>query len=236
MRDYVEWYFYFIRGEIIRIGRLQYEFTTFKSPVRVFKRGGDVAILMDGVDMHKKGMIFGAPGQTDEEGKYFAEIKEDGDCVTGYRANIYGEADHQPVTLVGYTEPVKHGDNILGIHITNGEPFDISLVLDSFLRAGEVMKRYYPELEIKGYYGYSWVFEKHLRDIMGRDTNITRLQDLFYCFPTQGGQHGVYEYVFARPESTPTEELPEDTSMQRAIKKYLLEGNYFYEKAGIRLI
>ena len=90
-------------------------------------------------------------------------------------------------------------------------------------------------MNIKGYIGFSWVFNKHLRDIMGKDTNITMLADMFTIYPIVGGHHGIYEYVFSLPESTPYEELPEKTSMQRGIKKSLLEGNYFLEKAGIKL-
>ena len=125
---------------------------------------------------------------------------------------------------------------MVAIHITNGEPFHIDTVRESFRRMDEVIEKYYSDLDIKGYHGYSWVFNKHLRDIMGRDTNLTMLADMFHLYPTCGGHHGIFEYVFRRPGTTPLEELPEDSSMQRGIKKYLLDGNYFYEMAAIRLV
>ena len=235
-RDYQDWYLYFIRGEIIRIGRLQYQFADLGSPIRVFERDGDVVVMMDKVDMHKKGMIFGSVGQTDEEGRYYAEVKVDGERITGYMANKYGEVDPVPVTIEGYSEPIKKGDRVVSIHITNGEPFGFDSVKESIDRAELILKEYYSDMNIKGIFGYSWVFEKRLRDIMQRDTNLTRLADYFTCYPTRSGVHGVFEYVFAMPENTPYEDLPEDTSMQRGIKKYLLDGNIFYEKAAIRLI
>ncbi|MBQ7363072.1 MAG: hypothetical protein IJW48_01335 [Clostridia bacterium] len=235
-RGYVGWYSLFLHGEIIRVGRLQYQFIKFSSPVRVFRKGDDVAVLMDGVDMHKKGMLFGSLGQCDEEGKYFADIKEEGNAVTGYRANRYGEVDPEPVTLVGYSEPLKRGDTVLAIHITNSEPFNFELVQASFAAADEFFPQYYPDVEVKGYFAHSWVLEKRLRDIMGRDTNITRLADMFVGIPTKGNQHGAYMYLFGVEQGTPAEALPERSSMQRAVKKYLQDGNYFYDKAGIRLI
>ena len=235
-RGYIGWYSYFLRGEILRVGRLQYQFIKFSSPVRVFAKGDDVAILMDGVDMHKKGMIFGSLGQDDEAGKYFAEVTELGDTVTGYRTNKYGEADPERVELPGYTEVLRRGDNVLSVHITNSEPFNIELVRESFREADAFFPKYYPELDIKAYYLHSWLAEKRLRDIISKDTNITMFADMFHGIPTRSGQHGAYNYLFSVSPDTPVEQLPENSSMQRAVKKYMLSGNYFYDKAAIRLI
>ncbi len=235
-RGFVGWYTLFLRGEILRIGRLQYQFVKLSNPIRVFKRGEDVAVLMDGVEMHRKGMIFGSLGQSDEEGKYFADIVKEGNTVRGYRTNKYGEADPEPVTLEGYSEKLARGDNVLSVHITNSEPMSFELVKESFEAADVFFAKYYSDVGVKGYYIHSWLLEKRLRDIMGRDTNITRLADLFVGIPVRGGQHGVYMYLFGCSEDTPVEELPEKTSMQRAVKKYMLDGNYFFDKAGIRLI
>ncbi len=235
-RGFIGWYSYFLFGDIIRVGRLQYQFFDFPFPARVFKKGDDVAVLMDGVDMHKRGMVFGTVGQSDEDGKYFADIKKSGDAVIGYRANKYGEADPEPVTLVGYEEVIVRGDPVLSIHITNSEPFDFELVRASLDSAREFFPKYYPDVKLKGFLLHSWMQEKRLRDIMGRDTNITRLSDMFVGIPTKSGQYGVFMYLFGKPEGTPISMLPERSSMQRAVKKYLLEGNYFYSKAGILLI
>lgn len=235
-RDYQDWYLYFIRGEIIRIGRLQYQFTTLSSPIRIFERDGDVVIMMDKVDMHKKGMLFGSLGQDDEAGRYYAEVKTDGNRITGYAANKYGEVEPVPVTIEGYSEPLKLGDNIAAIHITNGEPFGFDSVKESMKMAEIILREHYSDMNIKCFFGHSWVFEKRLRDIMGRDTNLTLLADYFVCYPAKAGMHGVFEYVFSVPQDTPYESLPENTSMQRGIKKYLLDGNIFYEKMAIRLI
>ena len=236
MRDYVGWYTYFLLGEIIRVGRLQYQFMKFGTAVKVYERDGDIAIMANNRDAHKNGLFFGATGNQDEDGKFFAELKIDGDRVTGYRADRYGELSTTPETIEGYREVLKEGDNVVAIHITNGEPFHIDTVRESFRMMDEVIEKYYSDLDIKAYHGYSWVFNKHLRDIMGRDTNLTLLADMFDLYPTSGGHHGIFEYVFKRPGSTPIEELPEDTSMQRAIKKYLLDGNVFCEMACIRMI
>ena len=235
-RDYQDWYVYFINGEMIRIGRLQYQFIKLQSPIRFFEKDGDVVIMMDKVYMHKDGMVFGSLYQDDEAGKYYAEVRVDGDKITGYPVNRYGEAVPEEITIVGYNEPIKHGDNVVAVHITNGEPFAFDKVKQSMEMAQKVLARHYSDMEIKGIFGHSWVFEKHLREIMGRDTNITLFADYFTCYPARGGMHGVYEYVFSVDEDTPLELLPEKTSMQRAIKKYLLDGNRFYEKAALRLI
>ena len=138
--------------------------------------------------------------------------------------------------LSGYTEVLRKGDNVLSVHITNSEPFNIELVRKSFEEADEFFPRYYGDMNIKAYYIHSWLAEKRLRDIIGRDTNITLFADMFEGIPTRSEQYGAYMYLFACPEDTPTDALPERSSMQRAVKKYMQAGNYFYDKAGIRLI
>ena len=81
---YYRWMIRWVRGTILRVGRLQFEMIQEGSKVRVYRKGDDVQILMDGEKMYVKGLVFGSVGQTDEEDSFVAEIEENGDTVTGY--------------------------------------------------------------------------------------------------------------------------------------------------------
>lgn len=236
MRRYVSWFLLFIRGKIIRVGRLNFEFTSLQQKIRVYQKEDDIKILIDGQYMHKKGMVFGSKGQDDEESKFFADIVEEAGRVSGYTVDEYGECIPEKVTLEGYTEILRKGDNVLSVHIPADEPFTPQLCEESFKEAKKIMADCYPETNIKAFYGCSWMFEKRLKELMGRETNITRFADLFYIFPVQSAAEAVQSYLFHKSGQIKCEELPEDNSMQRAVKKYLCEGNYFYEKGGIRMI
>lgn len=236
IRRYVGWFMHWIHGDIFRFGRLQFEMKTITDPIRVYRKGNDIKILMDGVDMHRKGMIFGSAGQDDEEGRYFAQITEDGDQVTGYAVDEFGECVPQKVTLTGYTEVLRAGAKALGVHIIADEPFSAELCEASYEEAIRVIRECYPEFDFQAIYCNSWMLEKRLRQIMGRDTNITRFADKYHAFPVKSQGAGVYAFLYHLPTQVAPEEVPAGNSMQKAVKEYLCSGNYFYEKAGLFLI
>ena len=100
----------------------------------------------------------------------------------------------------------------------------------------DIFKKCYSEYDFKAFMCSSWMMEKKLRDIMERDTNITRFADKYITYPLHSLGNGVYSFLFHVPKVCDPSELPENSSMQRAVKKYLEDGNIFYEKGGIILI
>ena len=235
MRIFVGWYLMFIRHKIIRVGRLNHEFMVFNQPVRVYKKGDDVKILIDGAYVHEKGMLSGSAGQDDKENSFFAEITGNDGKITGYPANQYGECCGEKIILEGYEEVLRQGDEVISVHIPAAEPFTPELCTISFEKAREIVKKCYPEKNVKAFYCISWMLEKRLKDIIGKETNITKFADMFAGFPTKSEGSGVYGFLFNCPPDTSKAELPENTSMQRAVKKHLCDGGFIYEKAGIIL-
>ncbi len=235
MRIYVGWFLLFVKGKLIRIGRLNFEMTTLNEKIRAYKKGDDIKILIDGQYMHEKGMVFGSEGQTDESGKYYADIVEDGDTVTGYACNEYGECVREKVTLQGYEEILRYGDKVINVHIPANEPFNAQLCEESYANARKIFDKYFPEHKYKAFCCFSWMLEKRLKQIMGRDTNITLFADKFSGFPIRSGKEGCMTYLYHTKGKVDIGELPENNSMQRAVKKYFLDGNIYYEKGGLFL-
>ncbi len=236
MRNFTWWFMLWVRGEILRVGRLQFQLKKLPDKIRVYKKGDDVKILIDGEYMHEKGMRFGSAGQDDEAGRFYADIVEEEGKVTGYKINEFGECEKEKITLVGYEEVVKCGDNIINVHIPSHDPFTPEICEESYKRAIEILKTCYPEYEYKAMTCISWLMEKRLRQIMGRDTNITRFADKYIVYPRDSFGTGVYSCLYQLPAAVDPKELPENSSMQRAVKEYLCAGNYFYEKGGLFLV
>lgn len=233
MRRYSDWFLLFVYNELIRVGRLNFQMCTLRDPIRVYKKGSDLRVLIDDADVHKKGMLFGSAGQKDEEGRYHAAITCDGDSVTGYAANKYGEIDPEPVTLCGYTEVLKRGDKVISVHIPAHEKFTPEICQASYEEAVKVFRACYPEFDFRGFICHSWMMERRLRDIVGRDTNITRFAEHFTGFPLRDQGTDVYAFLYHLPKPIPPENVPENTSMQRLVKEYLCAGNFFFEKGGV---
>jgi hypothetical protein len=79
------------------------------------------------------------------------------------------------------------------------------------------------------------MMEKRLRVIMGKDTNVTRFADKYIAYPRDSKGEAIYFMLYHLPSVVSPQELPENNSMQKAVKKYVCSGNYFYEKGGIFL-
>ncbi len=232
MRRYVGWYSNWTKMQLFTVGRFQFRVWHQTAPIRVYNKGDDYKILMDGAEMHKKGMLFGSAGQDDEEGKYLAEIKEEGGAVIGYAANEYGEVDPVPVRLEGYTLVHKKGDAVLDVHIPADLPLTPEICQASYERAKQVLPACYPEMNFNAIICHSWMLEKRLEEIQGKKSNVTRFMDLYYGYPLKSSGQAVYSFVFKIPSPMPVDELPENSSMQRAVKEHLKKGGYIYEKGG----
>lgn len=235
VRIYSSWFMHFLNGDIIRIGRLNFEMTEFDRKMRVYEHCGKLIVFADGEYMHKSGMVWGSAGQTDEEGKYFAEITEKNGAVSGYAANEYGEIEPHRITLEGAREVLRRGDKILSVHIPAEDPLTVELCEEAYKRAREIFASCYPEFGFKAFCCFSWMLEKRLRLITGKESNITRFADKYTGFPLLSGD-ACFSFLFHVYDDKPElKNLPETTSMQRAVKKYLCEGGHFYAKGGVFL-
>lgn len=236
IRTCVSWFILFLRGEIIRVGRFHMQFKKYTDKIRVYKKDDDIRLLIDGAMVHKKGMLFGSAGQDDESRKFYAEITEDENGVTGYTVDEFGNCIPEKITLKGYKEILKSGDDVISVHIPADGPLDYELSEKSYRDTINIVKEHYPEYDIKAFTCWSWLLAKEIKTIMGRDTNITRFADKYYTYPTQSNGSSVYYSLFNTSDCAKPSELPERTSMHKLVKKYLEEGNYLYERAGVRFL
>lgn len=235
MRIYVEWFMLFVKLKLVRIGRLNFEMTSFPEKVRVYRKGTDIKVLIDGQYMNKKGMVFGSKGQDDEKDKFYADIEVKENSPVGYPVNEYGECETEKVELCGYEEVLKYGDKILNVHIPAHEPFNAELCRDAYAKAREIFEKYYPEYDYKAFCCFSWMLEKRLSDIIKKKSNIIEFASDYVAIPLLNQGTEVYTFLYHLENPVPVAELPENSSMQRAVKEYLKAGNVFYQKGGIIL-
>ena len=235
MRIYIAWFMYFLEGKILRVGRLQYEIKRLDDKIRVFEKDGDVKILIDGEYMHKKGMVFGSALQTEKSEKYYADILESENSISGYAPNEFGECVPERITLTGYKEILKNGDYVLSVHIPSDGSLEYDLCEESYIEAQNLYAKYYSEYDFKAFTCSSWLMEKRLKEIIGKETNITKFAGEFVTYPLLSTGTDVYVFLYNLQTPQKAETLPENTSMRKMVKKYLMEGNAFYKKGGIRL-
>lgn len=225
----------------LRIGRLRFEiFEESNRPALIFeKNGSEHKVLMCNCVLHKSGNILGAYGCEDEDGSYAAEFTETDTHYVGYAVNTETRLAENTLTYLDKTEwkPIyKPDDNGLKVHIPYGDRLTKEACEDSYTRARDIFKRCYPEIHFDGFHLFCWMLSPDLRDILKPNSNIIEFQNKYTVFPAKDNAVDAIMYVYGIKEddvrSVNVEDLPESNSLQRGIKKKLLEGKHIHQCYG----
>lgn len=237
LRDRLNWIRRIIDGDLIHIGRLKYDLPDrFLSGVRVYQNEeGSLSLLADDLQVHSSGRVLGSSGCTDAEGNFLARIHETEDAVTGHPV-IDGLVAKQEVVLQKnqWKLCLSENDPVLRVHIPPGGNFDKQTLANTYQRTREVMANCYPDMPFKAFYCSSWLMSLDLREILKPDSNILRFQTDYIAVPIQGIDAPTFSFVFGDLTLTPADAptLPENTSLQRAIKQRYLDGKHVRHGAG----
>lgn len=125
-------------------------------------------------------------------------------------------------TVAGYT--VKPGQKLLNIHIpSSGEPFDREARLASYRMAYDFFREQRGDGPLICVC-HSWLLYPEYAKVLPRTSNIVSFMEDFTILEIDDGSFEDAWRVFGPAAEGPTDQLPEDTSMRRAFKSYLLSG------------
>lgn len=134
---------------------------------------------------------------------------------------------------------IKEGMPVLYTHIPkDGSPLDIKLCNASFKEAKKVFAKLLGIEDIPVLCA-SWLLYPKNRDFLPESSNIIKFMDRFTLVSVdhcRRDRNSVIPFVFEVKMNTPTEELPEETSLQRAYKAHLLEGGRMGAGTGVLII
>ncbi len=142
------------------------------------------------------------------------------------------------------------GKKVVYVHIPRGERLDISKCEESFKMANEFFKKYYPEYPNDIFVCHSWLLHSGNKNYMKADGNIVRFSNLFnvteeYEFPAD-----TYLWVYGKKPKNKvllkckkktgsygnTENMPQNTSLQKALTEYINNGGNLGVSVGIKTI
>lgn len=107
-------------------------------------------------------------------------------------------------------------------------PTDVSLAPealdDSFRRFRAFASSFYPEWEHAPIFLDSWLMSPAIRPLLPEGSRILALQDRFEFESADPESMGAVVWVFPGCKGRPFEELPEDTTLQKRMKAFLLAG------------
>ena len=128
---------------------------------------------------------------------------------------------------------MKHidGDIVIGIHIPSDVDFSPSAIDVSLARARQFFATNYPELSNAEYRCHSWLLDSQLKGMLNESSNILNFQNRFEIFDEGEVGTDFIEWLY-NTKTTDYAILPEDTSLQRNMKKHLLSGGVIRNAYG----
>jgi len=126
----------------------------------------------------------------------------------------------------------KDGKHIISLHIPSDARLKKDKVLVSIRQAKEFFKEKFPEYENTDMQCHSWLLSPTLKKVLSPGSNILAFQELFHIEVLGEDKEGEYKVWVFKRKDLPLRELPENTSLQRKLKSYLLSGGKVLEAGG----
>ena len=155
-------------------------------------------------------------------------LDENENSVTGYYMNPLGYTENRTITLDKreYEQVLGENDWLIALHIPGGEGYTPERMHSSMKLALEFFAEHYPELEMKGFWSSSWLYDERLRFILGDGRNITNVQDLMYRYSDGEDGSMLYVHLF-KDMNNSLDDYECNTTLQKEARRYLLEGKRF---------
>lgn len=128
------------------------------------------------------------------------------------------------------------GKMVIDTHIPRGGKLTQEECLKSFAMAEEFFDKYFPGHDAKYFYCHSWLLSKDLEAVCGEGSNVLNFSHMWNyhaCEPDYSAQavRHVFGINYVRDD---IDQFPENTSLQRKVKAYLLDGNDINIGSGYR--
>lgn len=232
------WYQLGVDARLFELGALQIEMLAkFPARATVFENlNGYTIALAQNVTIHKDGHVLGSANYEDKEGSWSLAIEETDEAFCGYAYDSYGLVKREKITLnkSEWHKLIEPGDPMIGLHIPPQKTMSPETIDKAFADTVEFAAKYYPEFEYKGFICGSWLMDGHLIDILGEDKNISKFCKRFDRIAIKSSGRSVFSFVFLKADVNNVNyaALPENTSLERALKKHYLDGGVIHEYYG----
>lgn len=127
-------------------------------------------------------------------------------------------------TLLYKNLPFSYGEKLIYIHIPEGESLDKEKCEKSLYEATEFFKRYFPDYEYRFFFCESWLLFENNRAFMSEKSNIIDFMSLFNIRYSLKIDSQAIERIFVKRRLL-KRNYPEETSLQKKAKNYMLSGN-----------
>ena len=233
------WISRFDKGAIVYFGHSGINFQPIKLPenfpfiIRNKQSGELKALFGNDYPVHKSGIPLGNPDATDEDGSFKAKFYETESDYVGHPASEnFISKEIKAFSKDEWELIISPREDVITLHVFHNADLTPEAV-DYALNYG--VKRCiecYPEYNFSGVRLCTWFLNTNVCEILGEEAKISKFANRFLRFPGFSGARLLFGCVFPKGYDN-LQELEERTTLQRGIKKLLLEGKHIYEPIGI---
>ena len=223
----------YVDCSLLNVGRLRYGISRLQDVYLLKnKKDGKRVLFLADAPMNDLGLYRDTPPL--REGGFDAFFREETDFYEGTPVGENGRCRNEAVRLskTEWEILLRPGDMMLGAHIPGHQPLTVELCAASYARARELFAKHYPEFDFKGFHCRSWTMSPELAEILKPGANLLLFQQPYLRYPVPTKGEDVLNFVFFL-RFTSFADLPEDTSLQRALKAKYLAGERLYEYGGV---
>lgn len=130
-----------------------------------------------------------------------------------------------------YELTCRDGEPAVSLHIPTDADLRPEVLVPSIREGLAEFFQLFPDYADKKVFCHSWLLSPLLKDFLPDNSNILRFQELFDITPDETPAKDVLLWVFKNPR-LPKEDYPENTSLQRKLKRFFLDGGQFMEAMG----
>jgi len=128
---------------------------------------------------------------------------------------------------------VKAGDNVLEIHIPEGEPLSKEACLQSIEAAKKFFKEYFPEFDYKCFTCHSWLLDASLEKFLKPESNVLQFGRMFDVVHIEKSD-AILRYVFRWDTTRYSLKFAVPyNNFTEAVKRFAMRGGEFYEVLGV---
>ena len=130
------------------------------------------------------------------------------------------------IGILEYEFIVEKDIKKVSIHIPSSVVLSKENLDNSFEMVKTFIRNVYPDYVDSDMYCNSWLMSPRLKEHLNQDSKILLFQSYFNLLEFDENNFDIYEWVFKSTKEVQFPDLPENTSLQRSIKKSLLNGRW----------
>ena len=190
--------------------------------------GKVIALNHAGIQVRRDGQPEGINDIYDADFCFNTSWDEDDETICAHRMNPIGIIEKEKMSLKkqDWSELLWEGNELLALHVPEGPGYTPERMKKSMELALTFYNTYFPEMEVKGFWSESWLYDPRLSLLLEEDSNIVRTQRQMFLYPVMSGD-AMLRYELFGDANADLDKIEKKTSLQKKAYDYLKKGKRF---------